>query len=217
MDNLNICKINRASVREQLQDLSSQYLTDARDEYLNMFVSEVKRIADNALDDYIHEQEDLYLTDEICGIKDNAKLLSFSDAKDGYRRRMQKWSDSNPFEITEHRRSFDDVSEEIPIAERKSVKRAISVFCVGTFISAGLRLISGSAWAWLAELPALILSGKVYADGEETDKLKLQQMREQCADYIRKDIVKDVENKLGCWFDSAEIENARILKSFDIE
>lgn len=217
MENLNICRINRASVHEQLQNLSDQYLSSVKDEYLNMFVCEAKRIAENAIDDFIHEQEEIYLADEIHRIKDNAKLLSFTDAQKGYRRKMQDWSDTNPIEVTEQILSKDDMPEEIPIAERKAIRGAMSRFGIGTLLAAGLRIVTDSGWAWLLELPTAILSGKAYADGMKKDELKLQQMQEQWAEYMRQNIVRDVEKELGSWFDSAERENISILKSFDIE
>lgn len=214
---LNIGKIDREKVFNELQDLAEKYLTRFQEAYINMFANEAKRIADNALDDFIFSQEEFYTSDTVRRIKDDALLLDFTDVQTGYRRQMQKWIQSNPIEVEIQTISMDDIPNDIPFMEREAIKRTMATFGIGTLVVSGLRFITGTNWIWLAELVTLVASGKSYLSGKELDDQKRKQMQETWFESDKLRIIGDIRHNLELWFDSAEKENARILRTFNLE
>lgn len=215
--NSNMGKINRAAVYDKLQDLAEKYLTGFQEAYLNMFVSEAKRLADNALDDFIHAQEMVYTSDPLCGIKDRAKLLAFTDAQAGYRRQMQEWIKDNPIEVAKQTVSSDDLPEDIPLGEREAFKHSMSTFGLGTLAVAGLRIATGLKWIWIAEIGTFAASSKAYKSGKEVDDRKRKQFQETWVKSERQNVIASIKHDLNSWFDSAEKESNRILISFNVE
>ena len=215
--NINIGKINRIAVYDKLQDLSEKYLTGLQEAYINMFANEAKRIADNALDDFIHVQEKIYTSDSLRGIKDSAKLLAFTDAQTGYRRQMQEWVRSNPIEVTKQTVSIDNMPKDIPLIEQEAFKRSMTTLGIGTLVVVGLRFVTGTNWIWLAELAAFAASGKAYVSGKDIDDRKRKQLQEKWIRSRKQSVIGSIKHDLDSWFDSAEKENSCILKSFNIE
>ena len=216
-NNLNMGKINRIAVYDQMQDLSEKYLTNFQETYINIFANEVKRIADNALDDFIHMQEDLYTADTLRGIKDKTALLAFTDIKTGYRRQMQEWVKNNPIEVEKQTVSIDDMPNNIPFLKQEAFKRSMTTFGIGTLVVVGLRFVTGTKWVWLGELATIAASSKAYVSGKKIDDSKQKQIQEQWNKSRRQSIIGGFKQNLDVWFDSAEKENNRILKSFNIE
>lgn len=215
--NTNIDKINRIAVYDKLQNLSEKYLTGLQEAYLNIFANEAKRIADNTLDDFIHVQENIYTSDILRGIKDNARLLAFTDVQTGYRRQMQKWVKSNPIEVTKQTISIDNMPGNIPLVNQEAFKRSMTTLGIGTLGVVGLRFVTGTKWTWLAELAAFAASGKAYVSGKEIDDRKRKQLQEKWVRSRKLSIISSIKHDLDSWFDLAEKENRRILKSFNIE
>ena len=214
---LNLGKIDRIAVYDKLQDLSEMYLTGIQEAYINMFANEAKRIADNTLDDFIHVQEQVYTSDSLRGIKDNTTLLAFTDVQTGYRRQMQNWVKNNPIEVTKQTVSIDNMPEDIPLVERDAFRRSMSTLGIGTLVVVGLRIITGTNWIWLVELAIFAASRKAYVSGKAVDEKKRKQLQEKWLKSRQQSVIGSIKHDLDSWFDSAEKENIRILKSFNIK
>ena len=216
-NDIHIGKINRVAVFDELQNLSEQYLTEVHEEYIDMFVNEAKRIADNALDDFIFSQEEVYTADSLRRIKDQTVLMAFTDVQTGYRSQMRRWVESNPIEVKKQTISMDYMPEDIPMPEREAFKRAMIAFGIGTLVVIGLRIIIGSKWIWLAELATLAVSGTMYFSGKGKDDPNCKSAQEVWMKSQKLRIISNIKQDLDAWFDVAEQENDRILKTFNIE
>lgn len=208
---------DRVDLNDKLEGLADKYLTQLSDESISIFVREAKRIVDNAFDDFIIKQEDIYTNDSIRGIQDKQQLLAFSDIQKGYRSQMQDWIEKNPIEVKAEKIAIDDLVERIPLRERESFKRSASVLGIGSIVVLGLRIITSSTWIYLAELAVLALASGAYAKGKAADDKKLSQLRHQRMKQIKTNVIENIRQELNQWIDLAESEHKRILKTFNIE
>jgi hypothetical protein len=181
-----------------------------------MFAKEAKRIADNTMDDFIHTHEQIFISDPLRRIKEDAVLMAFTDAQTGYRRQMNEWIKANPIKIKKQTISADNMPDDIPLIERESFKRTMSTLGVGTIVVIGLHIVTGAKWIWLAELATFAASGKAYFSGKKIDEIKRAEMQQKWVESCKKQIVISIKRDLGIWFDNAEKENTRILESFNI-
>ena len=216
MIGVNRGRIDRVSLKERVRELSKQYLREINDTYITLFANEAKKIVDNTFDDFVIAQETEYTSDSVHAITDKTVLLEFTDAQNGYRRRMQDWVNEHPIEVKKQEISIDDLPTDIPFMERESLKRSMSTLGIGTMAVVGLKLLTETNWLYLGELAILALSAQQYKVGVVADEKQLKLDREKWAEVKTNNIIDLVIRDLDQWLDEAEQENLRVIKSFNL-
>ena len=212
----NIGMLDRIQLFDELKNLKSQYLTTLDETNIQLFVSEAKRIVDNAFDDFILAQEQIYTKDSLRAITDKAQLLSFTDIRTGYRRQMRDWVEAHPIEVQKQDVPVEELESQIPLQDRAAFRRSVSALGIGTVGVIGLRILTGSNWAYWGELAVLAAAGHQYHVGKQKDDQRLAELRQQQIAHYRYKVVNAIQSDLEAWLDAAEQENINVLKTFNI-
>ncbi len=197
-------------LRISIQTKADSLLNEITEDNLNYFSSEVKKIAEGVLDDYIFKIYDAY-TDGVFKIEDTDQLLAFTDFNSGYQGRMNKWKDLHPIILKQE--SITLPSE--PVLRAQKIK-SNHVLAGGTIVATGL-LIFSKIWVALAvELLTISLAyykfqeKKHYQDDFEYQKqeyqIKIQKMKTN--------LIQGLEKDLELWLNNAANESNTILKQF---
>lgn len=207
---------DRMSLSVQLEQLAETHLATVNVDTIAIFAKEAKRLVDNAFDNFIIEQENIFTGDGLRAIKDKTMLLAFTDMQNGYRSQMQDWVEKHPVELKQNSYSINDLTQRLPLSEREAIRRSASVLGIGSLAVLGLRFITGTSWTYLAELAVLALAGVAYSKGNDIDTKRLLQKHKVRLKATRINVVNSINSDLGQWLDLAEAENQRILQTFNI-
>lgn len=216
MDNNKIQPIDRVALQDKINGIAKQYLGGAlKEEDVALFVNEAKRVVDMVFDDYIIDVTAIYDGDGPMAIKDFDKRLAFTDISAGYRHSMRQWVENHPIKVEKRTISVDELPS-TPLLQRKSVRDGLLSLGIGSIAVVGLRVITGSAWAWLAEMVVFAITAKAYNDGRiKESKERLEKMR-VLFNASRNALVGAIMQDINSWLDSAEAYSDELLRKFEV-
>ena len=204
--------IELADMESKVLDLSNKLLSEINEENLKYFSSEVKVIAESALEKYVFDVYDLY-TSGALRISDVSDLLSFTDTDNGYQQQMLNWIKQNAISITEQEIS-------IPEYPQKSANKSRhkESFVIGSVIATGL-IISGHPWiALVVELLTLAISYnryRTFAMSEKQYAMKVERYKMDI-DGKKNEFVRGVITDLENWLSDGKTKSQEILKTFNL-
>lgn len=204
--------IDIGKLRIAIQEKANSLLSEITEDNLKYFSSEVKKIAESVLDDYIFNIYNAY-TDGVYKIEDTDLLLAFTDYKNGFQGSMSTWKELHPIVVKQE-------TINIPNEPRIQVQKVTAqhILVGGTLIATGL-LIFSNAWVALAvELLTVAIAyykhqqKKRFQNNYDIQKRKYEIELQRMKYELVQGLTKDLEQ----WLKYAEEEAKSVLTNLGI-
>lgn len=205
-------QIDIAALKLEVDKQAQLLLNEVTEENLAYFSSQIKKIAEGILEDYMNGVFDLYM-EGARKISDLSLSEKFSDYKTGYEAQMRQWIKEHPIEVQQ----VEIQIPEVPQAPGKPISPK-AVFICGTAIAVGLFIFSPMWVALCAELLTLALTylQKKCIDSAQSDyQTSLNKYDLEIQSYKRK-LVKGLTDDLSKWLELGKSNSDSILASYDL-
>lgn len=194
-------------LRIAIQEKANSLLSEITEDNLKYFSSELKKIAEAILDDYIFNIYNAY-TDGVYKIEDTDLLLAFTDYKNGFQGRMNTWKELHPIIVKQE-------AINIPAEPQIQVQRvsAKHILVGGTIIATGLLIFSN---VWVALAVELLTVAIAYYKHQQRKRFQSNydiQKRKYEIEMLRmkSELVQGLTKDLEQWLKYAEEEAKSVL------
>lgn len=195
-----------------IQEKADVLLNEITEDNLKYFSSEIKKVAESILDEYIFKIYDIY-TEGALKIEDTDHLLAFTDYTNGFQGLMDNWKNLHPIIIKQ-----ETVTLPLEPQMRTQKIAANHVAVGGTIIATGL-LIFSNVWVALAVelLTVAITYYKIQERKNYENDFEFQKQKYQIEIQKKKsELIQGLTNDLELWLSNAANEANSILKQLGL-